>query len=45
MYIRDAAIQLERLKPTCYNNILTNITTLGLEEAGRKVLYKKGENK
>lgn len=44
-YIYDAMQSLEKLKPTCYNNILKNITGPGLETAGRKVLYKKGSDK
>lgn len=39
-YIDDAMTQLESLKPTCYNNILKNITALGLEKAGQTVLFK-----
>lgn len=43
-YISDAMAQLEKLKPTCYNNILKNITCLGLERAGQKVLFGQSKN-
>lgn len=45
-YIFDAAEQLKRLAPTCYNNILNNITCPGLESSGKKVLFQsKGKAK
>ena len=45
-YISDAAEQLKHLCPTCYNNILNNITCPGLESSGKKVLFQsKGKAK
>lgn len=41
LYIDDALKQLEKLQPTCYNNILDNTTRLGLANAQKKVFSKK----
>ncbi|MBE6688708.1 MAG: hypothetical protein E7588_05460 [Ruminococcaceae bacterium] len=44
-YSADAMEQLQRLSPTCYNNLIANITSLGLESAIYKIFNNRKENK